>query len=75
MTRSVGTIGMMMSGMALSSTIRQPARGNVGGAEPEPPQPVLSGIGSSPQDEFVLETKLKIIEILHVSCVVTSHDL
>ena len=65
-TRSVGTIGMMMSGMALSGTIQQPARGSVGGGEPEPPPQVLTGIGTSQQDEFVLETKLKIIQILYV---------
>ena len=68
-TRSVGTIGMMMSKMALSTTIQQPTRGSVGGGDTEPPALVLSGIASSPQDEFVLETKLKIIEILHVSYV------
>ncbi|XP_076814586.1 inositol 1,4,5-trisphosphate-gated calcium channel ITPR1-like isoform X2 [Clavelina lepadiformis] len=56
--RSVGTIGMMVSSMTLGGNLGQSQ-----GVDSEPPPPTTES--SSGQDEYVLETKLKIIEILH----------
>nr|XP_039253543.1 inositol 1,4,5-trisphosphate receptor type 1-like isoform X2 [Styela clava] len=64
-SRGVGNIGMMVSNMALGSMIgrnRQEEGSSNGQHEASHSVPSMS---IHNQDEFVLETKLKIIEILH----------
>uniref|UniRef100_H2YYU5 Inositol 1,4,5-trisphosphate receptor n=1 Tax=Ciona savignyi TaxID=51511 RepID=H2YYU5_CIOSA len=60
-SRGVGNIGLLVSTMTLGGTLPPQSGGN----ETTPQNPSSPSIHMNSHDEYVLETKLKIIEILH----------